>query len=84
MIILEVEIPIMGKRYDFQIDEHVPLCEVKKEIAEMICRKNSAPFRGIRTDCLSGNRTAHSSGRNCPPRSADCAPEIRSCSYKRT
>lgn len=39
MIIVEVEVPIMGKRYDFQIDENVPLSEVKEEIAEMICHK---------------------------------------------
>ena len=46
MIILEVEIPIMGKRYDFQIDEYVPLGEVKKEITDMICRKEQCPLQG--------------------------------------
>lgn len=46
MIILEVEIPIMGKRYDFQIDEQVPLSEVKKEITDMICRKEQCPLQG--------------------------------------
>lgn len=46
MIILEVEVPIMGKRYDFQIDEHVSLCEVKEEIAEIICRKEQCSIRG--------------------------------------
>lgn len=46
MIIVEVEIPIMGKRYDFQIDENVPLYEVKEEIIEMICRKEQCLFEG--------------------------------------
>lgn len=46
MIIVEIEVPIMGKRYDFQIDENVPLHEVKKEIVEMICRKEQCPLRG--------------------------------------
>lgn len=46
MMILEVEIPIIGKRYDFQIDGNVPLCEVKEEIVEMICRKEQCPLKG--------------------------------------
>lgn len=46
MIIVEIEVPIMGKRYDFQIDESVPLCEVKEEIAEMICRKEQCALQG--------------------------------------
>lgn len=46
MIIVEIEVPIMGKRYDFQIDENVPLYEVKEEIADMICRKEQCLLRG--------------------------------------
>ena len=29
MILVDIDVPVMGKRYDFQIDEHVPLSEVK-------------------------------------------------------
>ena len=29
MIIVEIEVPVMGKRYDFQMDEDVSLHEVK-------------------------------------------------------
>ena len=83
MIILEVEIPIMGKRYDFQIDEYVPLGEVKKEITDMICRKEQCPLQEIRTDCLCGSPTVHCLDRSCQPVSAGCVPEIRSCLYKR-
>lgn len=46
MIIVEIEVPIMGKKYDFQIDENVPLYEVKEEVAEMICRKEQCMLRG--------------------------------------
>lgn len=46
MIIIEVEVPIMGKRYDFQIDENVPLSEVKEEIADMICSKEQCLLEG--------------------------------------
>ena len=35
MIIVEIEVPVMGKRYDFQMDEDVSLHEVKKEIVEI-------------------------------------------------
>ena len=46
MIIVEIEVPVMGKKYDFQIDENVPLYEVKEEIAEMICRKEQCQIKG--------------------------------------
>ena len=46
MMIVEIEVPIMGKKYDFQIDENVPLNEVKDEVAEMICRKEQCPLKG--------------------------------------
>lgn len=46
MIIVEIEVPIMGKKYDFQIDENVPLYEVKGEVAEMICRKEQCTLHG--------------------------------------
>ncbi len=46
MIIINVEIPIMGKDYDFQIDENVPLYEAQEEIAEMICRRQQCRMNG--------------------------------------
>ena len=46
MIILEVEVPILGKKYDFQIDEETPLGEVKEEITELICRKEQCTLNG--------------------------------------
>ena len=39
MIIVEVDVPMMGKCYDFQMDENINLCEIKEEITELICQK---------------------------------------------
>ncbi len=47
MIIVNVEIPIMGQDYDFQIDENVPMHEVQEEIAEMICRRQQCRIDGL-------------------------------------
>lgn len=47
MIIINVEIPIMGQSYDFQIDEKVPIFEVQGEIAEMICRRQQCRMDGL-------------------------------------
>ena len=48
MIIVEVKVPLMGKKYDFQIDEKVPLCRITEEIAEIICQKEQYIFEGNR------------------------------------
>lgn len=55
MIIVDIEVPVMGKRYDFQIDEHVPLYEVKEEISEMICQKEQCPLSGNKDRILLWN-----------------------------
>lgn len=46
MIIVDIDVPAIGKKYDFQIDENVALCEVKEEIVEMICRKEQCMLIG--------------------------------------
>lgn len=46
MIIVDVDVPVTGKKYDFQIDENVPLSDVKEEIVEMICRKEQCMLVG--------------------------------------
>lgn len=45
-MILEVEVPVLGKKYDFQIDEDAPLWDVKEEIVEMICSKEQCMPEG--------------------------------------
>ena len=46
MIIVDIEVPVMGKQYDVQIDEYVPLDEVKAEIVEIICQKEQCELKG--------------------------------------
>ena len=46
MIIVDIEVPMLGKKYDFQIDEHVRLGDVKIEIIDMICRKEQYMVKG--------------------------------------
>lgn len=59
MIIIEVEVPMMGKQYDFQIDENVPLSEVMEEAAEMICQKEQCPVQGDTRRMLMWNAQNH-------------------------
>ena len=47
MIIIKVEVPMMGREYDFQIDETVPIYEVQEEITEMICRRQQCRLDGL-------------------------------------
>ena len=46
MIVVTVEVPIMEKSYEFQIDEDVPFHIVRDEIADMISRRNQCPVNG--------------------------------------
>ena len=46
MIIVSIEVPMMDKQYDFQIDEDVILDVVLDEVADMICRKNGCLLNG--------------------------------------
>ncbi|MCI8667679.1 MAG: hypothetical protein HFG82_13610 [Dorea sp.] len=46
MIIIDVEVPLLDKKYDVQIDESIPVYEVKEEITDMICRKEQCVLVG--------------------------------------
>ena len=46
MIMINVEVPIMGESYDFQIEEHVAMGYVIKELATMISQKNQCRING--------------------------------------
>lgn len=47
MIIVNVDIPIMGQDYDFQIDEDTPIYEVQEELIDMICRRQQCRVKGL-------------------------------------
>ncbi len=59
MITVEIEIPMMGKLYDFRIDEEVPLYEVKTEVTEMICQKEQCAVQGDVERLLMWNAQNH-------------------------
>lgn len=46
MILVDIYVPVIDKRYDFQLDENIPVELVIKEIAEMICRKEQCLLLG--------------------------------------
>lgn len=39
MVLVDIYVPILGKIYDFQLNEHIPIGSVVDEIAEMIEQK---------------------------------------------
>ncbi len=43
MIVIEVYAPIIGKLYDFRIDENASVSDLKEEICVMICQKEQYP-----------------------------------------
>lgn len=55
MIIIEIEVPMMGKQYDFQIDENIPLYNVKEEIMEIICQQEQCKNTGNKQRLLMWN-----------------------------
>ncbi len=52
MIIVEIKVPALDKTYDFQLEENVPLGELRKEIGEIICRKEQLSLKGDVNDLL--------------------------------
>ena len=55
MIIVEIKVPALDKIYDFQLEEDIPLGEVCKEIAEIICRKEQILLEGNEEELLMWN-----------------------------
>ncbi len=52
MIIVEIKVPALDKTYDFQLEENVPLKDVRREIGEIICRKEQLSLEGDVADLL--------------------------------
>ena len=46
MILVDVEVPVMGKTYDVQIDETVPVKEIAGQIRDMICLQEQCGILG--------------------------------------
>jgi len=68
VILVDVEVPVMGKTYDVQIDETVPVKEIAGQIRDMICLQEQCGILGgqenltlwdvQRQQCLMGEHTA--------------------------
>lgn len=56
MIIVQTEVPSLGEKYDFQIDEDTPMQEVLTEITDMICQRNTCGLTGKRDRILLWNK----------------------------
>ncbi len=59
MIMIKVEVPILQRQYDFQIDEDQPMQEVQNEIVEMICQANQCELIGDKKRLLFYNQKNH-------------------------
>ena len=52
MILVDIDVPVMGKRYDFQIDENMQLGMVARQIRDMICLQEQCAFTGKDEDLM--------------------------------
>ncbi len=46
MIIVDIEVPSTGRKYQFNVDEQVPVETLIAELAEVICQKEQCIFKG--------------------------------------
>lgn len=37
MILVDIDVPIMGNSYDFQVEENVEIAQLIEELGEIIC-----------------------------------------------
>lgn len=75
MIMVEIFIPLLDKRYDFQLDEHTQILFLLEDISEMICQKEQCEMKGDWRELLLCQRAT---GRKLPPEStlAECGIKI--------
>ncbi len=66
MILVDVEVPVMGKTYDVQIDETVPVKEIAGQIRDMICWLEQCGILGgqEKSDFMGCPKTALPDGRH--------------------
>lgn len=46
MILVDIYVLAVGSRYDFQLDENVPVCTVIEEVSELIGQKEHCHIAG--------------------------------------
>lgn len=50
MILVDVEVPMMGKSYDCLLDENSKVKSTIESLCEMICQKEQCDFQGNREE----------------------------------
>ena len=64
MVMVNIDVPVMGKSYDFQIEENVPLSDIVYQVRDTICLQEQCGIWGdghdltLREARLSLDRTA--------------------------
>ncbi len=46
MVMVEIYIPLLDKRYDFRLDEHTQILYLLEDISEIICQKEQCSMGG--------------------------------------
>lgn len=55
MILVDIKVPIMGRTYNFKLDETIPLGMAVKEVQESICQKEQCIPGGDLTQLMLWN-----------------------------
>lgn len=59
MILVEISVPALGSRYDFELEENAPLDLLTREVVEVICQKEHLqPFEKAQPFALYSQDTA--------------------------
>ncbi len=46
MIMVEIWIPVLDKRYDFRLDQHTQILFLLEDLSEIICQKEQCSLKG--------------------------------------
>lgn len=46
MILIDLEVPVMKKKYDFQLDENIPIRDIAVQMRDMICLQEQCGMLG--------------------------------------
>lgn len=46
MIMVDIEVPSLGRKYQFSVEEHVSVDTLIAELAEVICQKEQCSLKG--------------------------------------
>ncbi len=52
MILVDIYVPSVEQRYDFNLDEHAPITSLMEELTGMICQKEHCLLQGNKEELL--------------------------------